>query len=286
MSRKRADVSRRYFFIKTSRPLKVIEKNVLNIGSFLNENTIRSLSMKHLKWQLAVAVSLVVLSTLLYILHYAIFKDSHHIYSYVLTDLAFLPIEVLIVSMIIDKLIGIRETRERLEKLNMVIGVFFSEIGTSLLGRLSGYDTNHAKLASKNESGEGLAALGDKLKNHEYVIDIDRAELKELNDFLAGRREFLLRVLENPTMLEHESFTDLLWAVFHLMEELSHRADFSTLPETDLHHLQGDIKRVYGELVTQWLAYMKHLEENYKFLFSLALRTNPFDKSASAVVKS
>lgn len=286
MSRKRADVSRRYFFIKTSRPLKVIEKNVLNIGSFLNENTIRSLSMKHLKWQLAVAVSLVVLSTLLYILHYAIFKDSHHIYSYVLTDLAFLPIEVLIVSMIIDKLIGIRETRERLEKLNMVIGVFFSEIGTSLLGRLSGYDTNHAKLALRNGPEEGLAALGDRLKNHEYVIDVDRAELKELNDFLAERREFLLRVLENPTMLEHESFTDLLWAVFHLMEELSHRTDFSSLPETDLHHLQGDIKRVYSELVTQWLAYMKHLEENYKFLFSLALRTNPFDKSASAVVKS
>jgi len=31
----------------------------------------------------------------------------------------------------------------------------------------------------------------------------------------------LLGLLGNPNLLEHDSFTDLLWAVFHLMEELS-----------------------------------------------------------------
>jgi hypothetical protein len=30
---------------------------------------------------------------------------------------------------------------------------------------------------------------------------------------------------------------------------------------------------------------MKHLKENYPYLFSLAMRTNPFDADASVIVK-
>jgi hypothetical protein len=30
---------------------------------------------------------------------------------------------------------------------------------------------------------------------------------------------------------------------------------------------------------------MKHLKDNYPYLFSLAMRTNPFDHEASPVVK-
>jgi hypothetical protein len=31
---------------------------------------------------------------------------------------------------------------------------------------------------------------------------------------------------------------------------------------------------------------MKHLKENYPFLFSLAMRTNPFDQNASSIIQS
>ena len=37
-------------------------------------------------------------------------------------------------------------------------------------------------------------------------------------------------------------------------------------------------------LIAEWLAYMRHLKKNYPYLFSLALRTNPFDPQASAVI--
>jgi hypothetical protein len=33
-----------------------------------------------------------------------------------------------------------------------------------------------------------------------------------------------------------------------------------------------------------WLEYMEHLKDNYPYLFSLAMRVNPFDKTASPVV--
>jgi hypothetical protein len=46
-----------------------------------------------------------------------------------------------------------------------------------------------------------------------------------------------------------------------------------------------DIKRTYVALIDRWLPYMKHLKETYPYLFSLAVRTNPFDPEASVTVQ-
>ncbi len=86
-------------------------------------------------------------------------------------------------------------------------------------------------------------------------------------------------------MLEHETFTELLRAVFHLKEELLNRGELKGLPGSDLEHLEGDVKRAYSLLVYEWIAYMEYLKINYPYLFSLSMRTNPFDREASAVVK-
>ena len=97
---------------------------------------------------------------------------------------------------------------------------------------------------------------------------------------MRGKAKFLVGLLENPSLLEHESFTELLQAVFHLHEELQNRKELVNLPQSDLNHLSHDIKRGYVLLVGQWLNYMKHLKSNYPYLFSLAMRTNPFDEKA------
>ena len=57
------------------------------------------------------------------------------------------------------------------------------------------------------------------------------------------------------------------------------------MPDTDYKHLSGDIKRAYTLLIHEWLDYMKHLKDNYPYLFSLAMRTNPFDRDASPIVR-
>lgn len=106
----------------------------------------------------------------------------------------------------------------------------------------------------------------------------------ELRDYLKTKRDFLVRLLENPMLLDHESFTDLLRAVFHLTEELEAHGDLKTLADTDIAHLGGDIHSAYYNLVMQWLGYMKHLKKTHPYLFSLALRTNPFDRVAAPVV--
>jgi hypothetical protein len=123
------------------------------------------------------------------------------------------------------------------------------------------------------------------LRSHEYSVDIGKVPLADLTRFFDAKGDLLLRLLENPTLLERESFTETLRAVFHLKEEFLYRDDISQLPESDKKHLAGDVKRAYRLLAHQWLDYMKYLKENYPYLFSLAMRTNPFDLEASPILK-
>jgi hypothetical protein len=245
--------------------------------------------MNRFNWQILLGLSLVVLSAVFYLLHYVIFRDAHHILIYLIGDIAFVFIEVLLVTLIIHQLLSKREKHAMLKKLNMVIGAFFSEVGTELLRRFASLDLR------SDEKRKDILEIGawsekrylevrKKLKNPNLEIEGLKEKLQDLKDFLIGKRGFLLGLLENPNLLEHESFTELLWAVFHLTEETACRVDLKQLPDADCQHLSGDIKRVYGLLISEWLAYMKHLRDNYPYLFHLAARTNPFNPNASPIV--
>jgi len=182
-----------------------------------------------------------------------------------------------------------RDRLQRFEKLNMVIGAFYSEVGTRLLVLFSDYDPGLDKIRSEILTAtkcldEEFHRISTRLHDYAYAIDVERVDMGALRAFLGEKRSFMLRLVENPTLLEHEEFTDLLMAVFHLTEEMVHRDVLRELPETDMVHIGGDIKRVYVMLVHQWLDYMRYLKVNYPYLFSLAMRTNPFDQDASPVV--
>lgn len=246
--------------------------------------------MKRFKWQITLGIILIILTIIVYVIHYLVFRDAHHIFIYLIGDIAFVFFEVLLVTLVIHRLLNEREKRARMEKMNMVIGAFFSEVGTRLLTYFSDSDPEletirQILIIDKDWSEREFIAVSKRLRNYDYGVDIQKVDLEHLHNFFADKRDFLLRLLENPNLLEHESFTELLWAVFHLTEELVHREDVKQLPDSDREHLAGDIKRVYVSLVHQWLDYMEHLKNNYPYLFSLALRTNPFDQNASPVVK-
>jgi hypothetical protein len=247
-------------------------------------------SSKHFRWQIIFAASLICLSAILYFIHYAIYRDAHHIFLYLIGDIAFVPIEVLLVTVIINQVLSAREKNARMQKLNMVIGAFFSELGTKLLAHLSDWDPHLDSIRKElmvtgDWSPDNFSAVSKRLRRYGYGIDIQRVDLEGLRKFLGVKIDFLLRLLENPTLLEHESFTDLLWAVFHLAEELGAREKLGALPQSDYEHLAGDMKRIYGLLVHEWLNYMEHLKSNFPYLFSLAIRTNPFDQEASPIVR-
>ena len=240
--------------------------------------------------QMVLALILIALSLTFYFIHYLVFKDMHHIFLYLIGDIAFLFLDVLIVMLVLERLLAFRDKQSILRKLNMVVGAFFSEAGTELLKRFSVLDADPADIrreliVTKNWSDKDFAKARKSVLVYEGAIQIEKADLADIKGFLVSKRQFLLALLENPNLLEHESFTELLWAVFHLTDELSRRNDTTKLPVSDYQHLSGDIKRAYQHLILQWLDYMKHLKRDYPYLFSLAMRTNPFDEGASVELK-
>lgn len=188
-----------------------------------------------------------------------------------------------------ELLVSRRAKMLRQQKQNVVIGVFFAELGTDLLARCAGLDPDLERLRPRllvtghwkdQDFDQALAAL----PGTGLGLNLEGYELGQLRDFLAGKNELILRLLENPSLLEHEAFTDLLRSVFHLRDELAHRRDLESLSPADRAHLTGDMQRVYQLLVGQWLPYLRHLKEAYPYLFSLAVRLNPFREDAHAEI--
>jgi hypothetical protein len=246
--------------------------------------------MKKINWQIFLGIALIVFSAVVYFIHYLLFRDVHHIFIYLVGDIAFVFIEVLLVTLVIHRLLTVREKRAMLEKMNMVIGTFYSDVGTTLLKSFAGFDPNIDTIrtsltAAKNLSDQEFLLLSTRLRSHHTTIKTSTKDIKTLKAFLIGKRDFLIRLLENPILLEHASFTDLLWAVFHLADELGHRRNINELSATDHEHINGDIRRVYLSLLSGWASYMKYLKDNYPYLFSLAIRTNPFDPLARPEVE-
>jgi hypothetical protein len=220
--------------------------------------------MNKWNWRIWIGIFLIVLSAVVYIIHFLIFRDSHHIFIFLVADIGFVFIEVLLVTLIIDQLLHQREKRSLLHKLNMIIGVFFSEGGSELLRMLSEYDLQVDRIrqdlvGNERWSQQGFSETSQRIRGLQFKMESQKGGLEGLRDFLCQKKDFFLRILENPNLLEHEKLTDTLWAVLHL---------------------SGDMGRAYKSLISEWLAYMLHLKTHYPYLFSLAMRTHPFDPQA------
>ncbi len=240
-------------------------------------------------WQIVLALVLLSLSVIFYLFHFLIFRDIHHIFIYLVGDIAFLFIDVTIVTLVLHRLLVYREKQSIMKKLNVVIDAFFSEVGTDLLKiclrfDLDADDFRKNLVIAKDWSDRDFLIIKQSILKHSAIMDSKRYDLDEVRPFLISKRQFLLNLLENPNLVEHESFTNLLMAILHFTDELANRYFLKRLPESDYKHLSEDIKRVYNQLILQWVDYMRHLKRDYPYLFSLALRINPFDENASVEV--
>lgn len=241
-------------------------------------------------WTFRIALLLVAASALSYTVHYLIFHDVHHIFIYMIGDFGFLFLDVLLVLLIIERLLSSREKKSIMRKLNMVIGTFFSEVGIEFLRRFSDFVENGEQLESEILIGthwdkKKFRDARSKAESFKYAVIFDAERLEKLRDFLKKNHSFLVRLLENPILLDNQRFTDLLWAVFHLSEELNFRDSLQNLPEGDIAHLKTDLRRAFSKIVSEWIAYTEHLKDKYPFLFSLASRINPLNPNASPVVR-
>jgi len=228
---------------------------------------------------------LTIASTSMYILHYAIFNDAHSLFFYLIMDLAFMPLEILLVTVVFDRVLEIREKKSILRKLNMVIGVFFTEVGTEVFKAFINQDKNAENLKSisiisGNWKSKDFTNLLKTVEPFSFKNEISAPCLIELKELICSKRGFILKIMENPILIEHELFSELLLALMHLDSELMYRKDLTNLKPHDADHIFHDISRTYKLFYQSWVRYMEHLKTEYPYMFSLSVRTNPFDENA------
>ena len=230
------------------------------------------------KQNIILSLSLILLSVLLHLLHIAVFKDPHHLFIYLMGDIAFIPLEVFLVTLVLDRFIERRERQKLLNKTNMLIGLFYQELGSRLLMEISGSDSGFdrkAALVKSNWEERDFQVLTDLIKAHSHKVAMESVDLDRFQQLIGRNQQMMINLLTNPALQEHEEFTDTLLSVSHLLEELNQR-DLTALEDDDLAHLKIDTERVYKHLSVGWVAYMAHIKKEYPFLFASALRMNPF----------
>ncbi len=240
-------------------------------------------------WYLIVAVALVASSALIYSIQLIFFHRPGETYFYMMQDLAFVPVQVLIVTIVIDRMLKYHEKKQITKKIYVGVGLFFSETGNNLLKLLIGITENRSELSSlldlqSLENKKKFKAAVDAIKDLDISVKHDTSVLLEMKSFLADNKKFLVDMLENSNLTEHDQFTDLLLAISHLADELRMRPGFESLPPADIKHLSNDMIRAYKRLIVQWIYYMIHIKNDYPFLYSLAARSNPFKSGSSVII--
>lgn len=196
-----------------------------------------------------------------------------------------------ILSNLVQWLVQRGELKLHRHRINMLIGVFFTEAGNELLRIFSQFDPHvetvrRGFLVTPEWTTDQFRHLKTHLSGYHYNVEKDLLDLTLVKAFLVEKGELLVRQLENHDLVENETYSELLWAIVHLRDELVARQSFDDLPGSDTDHIVVDIKRAYSLLTRQWMDYMQYLQNRYPFLFSLALRTNPFVENPSAIVRS
>ncbi|MEX1377586.1 MAG: hypothetical protein AB1Z23_08930 [Eubacteriales bacterium] len=229
------------------------------------------------------------MSAALYFVHFLIFRDAHHLSLFALEDLAFVPIDVFFVSLILNRVLKSNEKKKKMSKLYMIIEIFFSIIGSDLLREFSNHDKRLIKIRDDliikpNWTEKDFNKMLDLKKLHIPVMEYEKESILNIKEMLEKSRPNLLRLVENQALLEHETFTEVLMAVFHLAEELRLRDNFDNLSKQDKDHIMNDCKRAYILLGIEWIDYINHMRIHYPYLYSLAIRVNPFAEHAEIAI--
>jgi hypothetical protein len=241
-------------------------------------------------FKIMIGLSLVLSSILIYYTQIMLFHDPRNTLFYLFQDIAFVPLQVFIVTLIVEGILSAREKRETIRKMHVVISAFYSEVGTQAIAALSSHvgdihSINKILGVKPGWKDEDFRAAVKSIKLLQYDLYSGKSDIGLLKTFLKDKRHFMLSMFENTNLLEHDTFTDMLWAIFHVSDELESRESLDSLPEKDLEHLSIDIKRAYGLLIIEWLYYMNHLKKEYPYLFSLAVRKSPFNESDSVIIR-
>ncbi|MDU6249175.1 MAG: hypothetical protein E6612_09700 [Paeniclostridium sordellii] len=187
-------------------------------------------------------------------------------------NLCFIPINSLVVTIILEKLIDYRAKKDRIEKINMLVGIFFTEVGGKLMHLIIDSDKDAKNYITNFEDLNNIKKC---LNEYDYKVDMNNIDLCSIKNILLENNNLFVTLISNENVFQHQIFTDLLMSVVHLRDEIIFMEKDDSL-ELNINHLENDVIRVYKNISIQWISYLEYLNKSYPFLYNNAIRVNPF----------
>ena len=189
--------------------------------------------MKPVKAKLTVKQLILLLlcaSALLYAIHYLIFRDLHHLAIFGLHELAFVPLEVILVTLGLDQLVEKTHREEARSKVSIIETLYFNESGGTMLRYLTSFDPDAARLrellqVTEDWHSSDFRQAIRQLKSYPFLLDLDRIDFFGLHYHLSQRHEYYRSMLENPALTQSEAFTEMIMKIYLLWEELDGRTN-------------------------------------------------------------
>ncbi len=240
--------------------------------------------MKPVKAKLTVKQLILLLlcaSALLYAIHYLIFRDLHHLAIFGLHELAFVPLEVILVTLGLDQLVEKTHREEARSKVSIIETLYFNESGGTMLRYLTSFDPDAARLrellqVTQDWRSSDFRQAIRQLKSYPFLLDLDRIDFFGLHYHLSQRHEYYRSMLENPALTQSEAFTEMIMKIYLLWEELDGRTNLYQLPEKDRNYLAELLHEIYRELTEYWLDNVYNHSIHNRFRLHRAIESNPF----------
>lgn len=240
--------------------------------------------MKPVKAKLTVKQLILLLlcaSALLYAIHYLIFRDLHHLAIFGLHELAFVPLEVILVTLGLDQLVEKTHREEARSKVSIIETLYFNESGGTMLRYLTSFDPDAARLrellqVTEDWHSSDFRQAIRQLKSYPFLLDLERIDFFGLHYHLSQRHEYYRSMLENPALTQSEAFTEMIMKIYLLWEELDGRTNLYQLPEKDRSYLAELLHEIYRELTEYWLDNVYNHSIHNRFRLHRAIESNPF----------
>lgn len=228
--------------------------------------------MKKIRYYFVISFILIALSSIMFFIHYLIFGQALNTAYYSLMNLCFIPINSLVVTIMLEKLIDYRAKKDRIEKINMLVGIFFTEVGGKLMHFIIDADKDAKNYITNFED---LNKIKKCLYEYNYKVDMKYIDLCAIKNILVEHNNLFVTLISNESILQHQIFTDLLMSVIHLRDEIIFMEKDKD-SGFNINHLENDVIRVYKNISIQWISYLEYLSKSYPFLYNNAIRVNPF----------
>lgn len=235
------------------------------------------------KWERNLAILFIFWIVILHGILWIVLKDDKNLWYNQIFRFAFLPVQLLFTTVLVNSFIKVREKRQKLKLMSLQQNIFFTELGNGILKYLKKVDTNLEKIQklltdTKIQDDAFFNYFETHVSSYEGNINANAIYSQELLNYLVSKIELLHSFMRNPLLVENNSFANLLWSIYHFIEEFKFNSESGyegkQKSTSEILHLFKDIEE---KLLREWVKYLINLRSFYPERFSYAILHSPFD---------